>query len=178
MFYFICFSFFIACSNDIEEVKAVSETFVSIEEGTGVAIKYTEDGIPTILIEADSAVRYNLLPPDIPYTDFPKGLKLTVYDENGNVDSELNAMQGNMSDNSDHLEVNGDVQIINQKGEQLETETLIWDQKNKKIVSEGFVKIFTDDEIIYGTGFEADENFTNYVIYNIEGIVKVRNNEL
>ena len=65
-----------------------------------------------------------------------------------------------MSDNSDELEVNGDVSIINQKGEQLNTETLTWNKVDKKIRSEGFVKIFTDDEIIFGTGFEADENFT------------------
>ncbi len=79
-----------------------------------------------------------------------------------------------MGDNSDNLEVTGDVQIVNSKGEKLNAEKLFWNKTDKKIRSDEFVKIYTNDEVIYGTGFEADENFTNYVIYNIKGVVKVR----
>lgn len=167
-----------ACSNDIEEVKKISEEFVSIEQGKEVEILFTEDAIPTIKIVAPTAVRYNADPPDLPYTSFPDGMKLYVYNEEGVLDSELSANEGKMTDNSDDLEVNGDVVILNIKGEQLNTENLTWNKIDKKIRSEGFVKILTDDEIIYGTGFEADENFTNYVIYNISGTVKVKNGEI
>ncbi len=167
-----------SCNNKIEEVEEISEEFLNIEKGKEVEILFTENAIPTIKIIAPTAVRYNLLPPDIPYTAFPDGLKLYVYDEEGHLDSELSANSGTMSDDSDDLSVEGDVVIINQKGEKLNTESLTWNKLDKKIRSDGFVKIFTDDEIIYGTGFEADENFTNYVIYNIKGTVKVRDEEL
>lgn len=173
--FFIAFlSILSACSNKLEEVEEIADEFLSVEHGQEVEILFTEDAVPTIKIVAPTAVRYNLLPPDMPYTAFPDGLKLYVYDQDGQLDSELSANSGKMSDNSDDLTVNGNVVIINQKGEKLNTETLTWNKVEKKIRSEGFVKIFTDDEIIYGTGFEADENFTNYVIYNIKGTVKVR----
>lgn len=162
----------------MEEVKEISEEFLSIEQGKEVEIIFTEDAKPTIRIVAPTAVRYNAIPPDLPYTSFPDGLKLYVYNEEGELDSELSANEGKMTDDSDDLEVKGDVQIINEKGEQLNTENLTWNKVDKKIRSEGFVKIFTDDEIIYGTGFEADENFTNYVIYDISGIVKVKDGEI
>ncbi len=176
----VLFSFILltACSNDLKDVKEISTEFLSVERGKEVEILFTEDGLPTIRIIAPTAVRYNTEPPDLPYTVFPDGLKLYVYNENGDLDSELSANEGKMTDNSDDLEVNGDVVIINEKEEQLNTENLTWNKKDKKIRSEGFVKIFTNDEIIYGSGFEADENFTNYVIYNITGIVKVKDESL
>lgn len=178
VFFILLLFSFQSCSNKLEEVEEISEEFLSVERGKEVEILFTEDALPTIKIVAPTAVRYNLLPPDMPYTFFPDGLILYVYDEEGNLDSELSANTGKMSDNSDDLSVEGDVEIINQKGEKLNTESLTWNKEEKKIRSEGFVKIFTDDEIIYGTGFEADENFTNYVIYNIKGTVKVRDEEL
>ncbi|MCB0540105.1 MAG: LPS export ABC transporter periplasmic protein LptC [Chitinophagales bacterium] len=172
---FILLLFLWACTNDLEEVKEVtSEKFVSIEKGEDVSILFTEDAVPTIKIEGPTAIRYAYLPPDTPYTEFPDGLKLYVYDQEGKIESTLSANKGTMGDNSDNLEVTGDVQIVNSKGEKLNAEKLFWNKTDKKIRSDEFVKIYTNDEVIYGTGFEADENFTNYVIYNIKGVVKVR----
>jgi lipopolysaccharide export system protein LptC len=167
-----------SCTNDLEEVKEISKAYLNIEIGNDVEILFTEDALPTIKIEAPTAVRHSPEPPEMPYTEFPDGLKLYVYDDEGNLDSELKANEGRMTDNSDDLEVKGDVSIINQKGEQLNTEVLTWNKIDKKIRSDDFVKIFTEGETIYGTGFEADENFTNYVIYNISGIVKIKDGEL
>jgi len=175
--FFILIASLASCTNDYGEVKEITKEYLNIERGNDVEILFTEDALPTIKIEAPTAVRYSTDPPEMPYTEFPDGLKLYVYDSNGELDSELKANQGRMTDNSDDLEVNGDVSIINQKGEQLNTESLTWNKTDKKIRSDGFVKIFTDDEIIYGTGFEADENFTNYVIYNISGVVKIKDGE-
>jgi len=173
----LCFS--ISCSNDLEAVKeAVKEDFISVERGKDVEILFTEDAIPTIKIIGKTALRYAAIPPDEAYTKFPDGLKLFVYNENGEIESELTANEGTMADNSDNLEVSGNVIIINEKGEQLQTEELTWNKEDKKIKTETFVKIFTEDEVIYGTGFEADENFTNYVIFNISGIVKVKDGEM
>lgn len=177
--FFALASLIFACTNDLEEVKqVVGEDFISVERGEDVEILFTEDAIPTIKIIGKTALRYAAVPPDLPYTEFPDGLKLYVYNEVGEIESELTANEGKMADNSDNLEVKGDVVIINEKGEQLNTEQLNWNKVDKKIRTDNFVKIFTEDEVIYGTGFEADENFTNYVIFNISGIVKVKDGEI
>lgn len=168
----------LSCSNDLDEVKELSEEFINVEKGSDVSILFTEDAIPTIKIIAPTALRYPDNPPDVAYTKFPDGLQLFVYNEQGEIESELNANEGTMADNSDDLEVNGNVVIVNAKGEQLNTENLTWNKTDKKIRSDGFVKIFTNDEVIYGNGFEADENFTNYVIFNISGVVKIKDSEL
>jgi lipopolysaccharide export system protein LptC len=61
----------------------------------------------------------------------------------------------------------------NDKGEMLETEKLSWIEKDAKIRTDGLVKITTANEIITGFGLEADEDFSNYTIQQISGIVNV-----
>ena len=67
--------------------------------------------------------------------------------------------------------------VRNKKGETLNTEHLIWDKKKSLIRTEGFVKIHTKDEIIYGDGFESNDDFTEYTITNIHGMVNVKEGE-
>ena len=70
-----------------------------------------------------------------------------------------------------------DVVVINEDGEQLNTEELIWDPIKKIIYSDQFVRIRTADEILFGTGFEADQEFTRYKILNPEGTLNIRDHE-
>ena len=67
----------------------------------------------------------------------------------------------------------GNVVFENDKGEKLETEKLIWEEKNASIRTESAIRITTPNEIITGYGLEADEDFSNYSIRNISGIVNV-----
>jgi LPS export ABC transporter protein LptC len=68
-----------------------------------------------------------------------------------------------------------DVQLWNAEGKRLNTEELIWDQKTWRIHSEKFSKITSPTEVIYGDGFESDQDFSKYRIVNISGIVSVKN---
>ena len=63
--------------------------------------------------------------------------------------------------------------MINELGEKLNTEHLIWLQEEERIYSEVFVKITTEDEIIMGDGFESNESFTNFKITHITGTILV-----
>jgi len=71
------------------------------------------------------------------------------------------------------LIVSGNVSFKNDEGEHLETEKLIWYEKTAKIIAEDWVTITTPNEIITGYGLEADEDFSNYTISNISGIVNI-----
>ncbi|HIN39145.1 MAG TPA: LPS export ABC transporter periplasmic protein LptC, partial [Flavobacteriales bacterium] len=73
------------------------------------------------------------------------------------------------------MEAKGNVVLINEIGEKLNTEYLIWNQKEAKIFSDKFVKITTKDEIIMGEGFESNESFTNFKIHHIKGTILVEN---
>jgi LPS export ABC transporter protein LptC len=71
-------------------------------------------------------------------------------------------------------EAQNDVVVVNEKGEQLNTEKLIWDEQKEKLYSDQFVKITTPDEIIMGKGFEANQDFSRYKIFNVTGRITVK----
>ena len=64
--------------------------------------------------------------------------------------------------------------VVNAEGEKIETEELIWNEKDAKISSDKFVKITTPDEILMGEGFEANEDFTRYKIKKVKATLKVK----
>ena len=45
---------------------------------------------------------------------------------------------------------------------------------NDRVWTDRFIKISTKDEIIYGEGFEANQDFTSYEIKQITGTIKVQ----
>lgn len=164
---------FLACVNDPSQAKSMEDmhTKIQIETGTNVNMIYSEDAKPSIKILADKALRYNV---EIPYTEFNEGMIIYFYDENGELESTLTANYGKMTDGSTDLLAQDDVVVINKAGEKLNTEHLIWDKEAELIKSEGFVKITTEDEIIYGNGFESDDKFSNYTIFQIKGTVNIK----
>lgn len=50
-------------------------------------------------------------------------------------------------------------------------------RKKNIISSDKFVKITTDQEVIYGEGLEADERMTRYKILKPQGTIKVKMND-
>lgn len=164
---------FLACVNDPSQAKSMEDMHakIQVETGTNVNMIYSEDAKPSIKILADKALRYNV---EVPYTEFNEGMIIYFYDENGELESTLTANYGKMTDGSTDLLAQDDVVVINKAGEKLNTEHLIWDKEAELIKSEGFVKITTEDEIIYGNGFESDDKFSNYTIFQIKGTVNIK----
>ena len=112
------------------------------ENGRNIEILQTENGKPKIKITAPATVRYQGTPP---YTEFPKGMKIYVYNEAGEIENELTAEKGKTADNSEEVEAQGNVVITNKAGDIMKTEKLVWDQKKKKLVSEDKVEIRTKE---------------------------------
>ncbi|MFT4646360.1 MAG: LPS export ABC transporter protein LptC [Planctomycetota bacterium] len=161
-----------SCTNKPEDIKKAETTEIKKEEfGRDIEILITKKGSPNIKITAPKVVRNYA---GKPFNEFPEGMNLFVYNTAGTVESTLTAKYGKMGDNSTEMIAKDSVVVISKKGETLNTEHLIWDKENSKIKTEGFVKIKTLDEIIYGDGFESNDDFTEYQITNIHGIVRVK----
>lgn len=153
----------------------VSRANVNIEKGKKVEISYSDRGVVRIKAIAPTATRFVK---DRPYFEFSDGIKILFYDEQHNVESTLTAKYATAYENSHSMTARDSVVVINNKGEILNTDELIWDEEKKIIYSNSFVKITTPDEIIYGNGMTANENFTGYVIKNITGTIKVKSGDL
>lgn len=171
--------FFVQCRNadksDLESYKKLSED-LSVERVEYVVIRYTDSAVVKATIEAPEMIRYPKKTE--PYTEMPKGLFATFYDGDGNVDSKLSAAYGINYEDKKLIKLTDSVRVVNVKGEELKSEELFWDQKEKKIYTNKFVRIVRNGETLRGDGFESNENFTKYRILRPTGPVTVQDNLL
>ncbi len=140
-----------------------------LERGKNVKIYYSEKGILQVMIKASRVNRHHDLKE--PYTEMPSGVNVVFYDGIGMISSTLTAEYGKNEEKKELMFAKGNVNLSNIKNENLYAEELYWNQKTKKIYSEKFVKIITPDETIYGQGFESNEDFSNYSIKKIKGVI-------
>jgi len=166
-----CAFFFSACENDIEKVKLLGLHDQSpVESAKNIKILYSDSAKVEVELTAPVMNHYAT---ENPYLEMPKGLKAIFYDESLNVKSRMTADYGIRYEKEQKMEARKNVVVINAKGEQLNTEHLVWDERSEKLLSDEFVKITRKDEIIYGDGFEANQDFSKYKIFNIKGTISV-----
>lgn len=165
-----------ACSTSMEEAEMITKrTNVNIEKGKNVTIFYSDNGLKKIQSFGHTVTRFNT---ERPYLEFSDGMQLIFFSATGDTESVLTARYATAVENSKEMIARDSVVVINSKGERLNTDELVWDETNQKIYSNSFVKITTADEIIYGKGMTANQNFTDYVIKSISGTIKVKAGEL
>lgn len=165
---------FSSCQKDPEKLKKVSKMLANlgVEKATDVAISYTDSGILKAKIFSPLMERYPQKAE--PYMEMKKGVKGYFYNKDGEVESSLTADYAISYENRKVIEVRNNVKVKNIRAEELETEKLIWDQRTEKIYTDNFIKIKTPDEILYGNGFESNQNFTRYRIRNLKGRVSIK----
>lgn len=167
----LCFT---GCKKDAAKIKKVKtmRTDLGVERATGVNISYTDSGILKAKIYAPLMERYPQKAE--PYMEMKKGVKGYFYNDNFEVESSLTADYAISYENKKITEVRNNVIVKNINNEELETEKLIWDERRELIYTDNFIKIKTPDEILYGTGFEANQNFTRYRIKHLTGRVSIK----
>jgi len=170
-FFFLIF-LYSSCENDIAKVNLITAVNkLPSESGKNVEVIYSDSARVKIKLTAPVLNRFE---GNNPYSEFPKGLVVLFYDETLNVKSKLTANYAIRYERENRMEAKNDVVVINAKGEKLNTEHLIWDEKKQIIYSKEFVKITTADEIIMGEGFEANQTFTKYKINKIKGTINLK----
>ena len=71
------------------------------------------------------------------------------------------------------IEAKDGVFLENSKGEKLETEFLVWDEKGGQIFTDALVKITKQGQLIIGEGFESNTSFSKYTLKNSHGIINL-----
>lgn len=168
---------FISCSNDIEAIYEITAsedipTFLIVDLET----YYSDSGIVQIKIFAPELLRYERK--EIKYDEYPKGLKVEFYDNSMNLTSVLKCQYAKYFIEKDLWEAKNNVEVYNiEKDEFLNTELLYWDIKNEKIYSDKFVRIKTEKEILFGQGFESNQEFSQWRILKPTGEILIKDDE-
>ncbi len=136
-----------------ERIAENIETFYS--EGTRVKVKM----VAAKMFQFQSGDR-----------EFPEGIYLEFYDEEGKLESTLRANEAHYFKKEQQWRGRGKVEVKNlEKNEQLNTEELFWKPEDEKIFTDKFVTIRQQSDVIYGQGLEAKQDMSDYVIKKPEG---------
>lgn len=158
----------LSCKTDIEMVNALTEReHVPSLVAKNIEILYTENGKPRIRVLAPQTEYFQF--GEEPYNEFPQGITVYNYDDSMNIESTITANYAIFYEAKELWNAKYNVVAKNKKGQILNTEQLFWDQKGKKIYSDDMVKITSVDDVIFGEGFDSDENFDILVIRKISG---------
>ena len=78
-----------------------------------------------------------------------------------------NARHVKYEDGRETWEAFGNVVVKNLiKQETIETDTLYWDQKNERIYTHCYVKLYSPDGFMQGYGMESDQRARDHTIFN------------
>lgn len=166
-----------ACKNDPKEINAlIGKNQMREDRATDVTFIYSEKGKIKARIFAHDFIHNEFATP--PYADFKNGMKAEFYNDSGTVASTLTAGYARYYEKEGNVLIRDSVVIVSKKGEQLNTEELIWNQKIAKFFTEKFVKITTPTQVTYGDGLEANQDFSQYQIKNLKGTVQVSKSEV
>lgn len=176
IFMVVGLSFFCSCENDMAKVSAVTSTgeILPVEVSENIEMIYTDFGKLKTTLKAPVLERYL---GDEPKLEFRKGLELIFYDSLQNPESSLIADYAIHDEKENIIIAKRNVEVINEKGEKLNTEKLIWEREKQEIYTDEFVRITTADEVILGEGLISNESFTKYTIKKIKGTINLKDEE-
>ena len=106
--------------------------------------------------------------------DFPEGIYLEFYDEQGLMTSTLEANTGYYFSKDDFYRAEGNVIMQSKTSkDELTTELLKWVPKVERSHTDNFVTIVTEEDVLTGEGLEATQDFGEYTILKPTGTMQL-----
>ena len=158
-----------SCKGKLSEAEHLNLSDTPVQTVDSMFVVQTRNGGVQMRVEADVMERYEN--DTCSYELFPKGLHAFAYTEGDKLETILH------SDNAKHFKSKkhdneywsafGNVVVQNVINQQtLETDTLYWDQANKEIYTDCYVRMFSSDGFIQGFhGMRSDEMARNVRIF-------------
>lgn len=163
----------VSCTSREIEQKVLNERLnLPLETGKNIFITYTDSGYTKAKVYAPMLERY--ASDSRNETVMRNGITTYFYNKDKKIESYLKSKYAIRYDREKKMIARNDVILVNNKGDSLRTEELIWDEAKQQIHSDKFVRITTKDEIIMGDGFESNTEFTQYRIFSIRGIISLK----
>lgn len=157
-----------SCKDELGRAKDLSIAETPIQTVRNMFVVQSKNGIIQMRAEGEIMEKYEN--DSLSYELFPKGFSVYGYTEEGLLETEImadNAIHKTFEDGRESWEAYGNVIVKNLiKQETLETDTLYWDQKNEKIYTHCYVKMYSPSGFMQGFGMESDQRARNNIIFN------------
>lgn len=159
-----------SCVNDLEKIKKVTITNTDPDERIkNLELILTEAGVPKVKVYAKLAETYHH-PEEI--TKLKDSVVVKFYDDDGEIKTILSGKQGELLPRKQKMWLRHKVVLTNVNMKQrMETEELIWNQKDSTVFSERLVTIISPNGKFYGDGIRTKQDFTNYEFIHPRGTI-------
>ena len=157
-----------SCKDELGRAKDLSIEETPVQTVRDMFIVQSKNGIIQMRAEGEIMEKYEN--DSLSYELFPKGFSVYGYTEEGLLETKIvadNAIHKTYEDGRESWEAYGNVVVMNLiKQETLETDTLYWDQKNERIYTHCYVKMYSPSGFMQGFGMESDQRARNNIIFN------------
>ena len=168
---FVATFFFVSCDSNINEIRKINVIELNpVGEAEDFNLKYTDSGKIKAILISPQMLDYSHL--EFPFTEFPKGIKVTIYDSQGNT-SFVTSNYAISYSNSNLIDLQGKVKITTHDGKILETEQLYYDQKNEWFFTQKAFKYTNKGSVMEGQGIDFSKDFKTLDTQNITGVYSI-----
>ena len=130
-----------SCESNFKEVQKINiSEFNPTGEADSINVKYTDSGRITGILVSSKMLDFSSV--DFPFTEFPKGIDVTLYDNKAKK-TFITSNYAVSYKGTSIIDLQGKVKIKSENGQTMETEQLYYDQKNEWFFTEKKFK-FTD----------------------------------
>ena len=165
-----------SCKGKLAEAESINIKETPVQIVDDMFIVQSKNGKMQMRAQAPLMEKYER--DSLKYELFPEGFFVYGYTEEGLLETEI------VADNAKHMKHDngeeswsafGNVVVKNLiKQDVMETDTLYWDQKNEKIYTNCYVRMYSPQGFMQGYGMESDQRARNSIIFkpfNSYGIV-------
>ena len=165
-----------SCKGKLAEAESINIKETPVQIVDDMFIVQSKNGKMQMRAQAPLMEKYER--DSLKFELFPEGFFVYGYTEEGLLETEI------VADNAKHMKHDngeeswsafGNVVVKNLiKQEVMETDTLYWDQKNEKISTNCYVRMYSPQGFMQGYGMESDQRARNSIIFkpfNSYGIV-------
>lgn len=162
---------FFSCKDNFKEVQNIGLlSDKPVTEAENINTKYTDSGrLKSHLISPKMLDFSNR---KFSFAEFPNGINFTIYDEKGNKNNVI-ADYAMIYNDTDLIDLQGNVVLTTFNKDTLFTEQLFYDQKREWMFTDKPVRFHRKDDIDIGTGFDANRDFTYVKVLEYSGTIKI-----
>jgi LPS export ABC transporter protein LptC len=167
----ITVTLFFSCENDFSDVQKIGVLQNQpIGEAENIDLKYTE------LVEDSVQIKANLISVkmldysnrDFSFSEFPEGILLKIYDDDGK-ETTVTSRYAIFYSDTDIIDLRDEVTITTHDGEVLKTDQLFYNERLQWVFTNRpwiFQRVAGP---LHGVGFDSDKDFKNFQMLEMGG---------
>ena len=159
-----------SCDRARRAVPGAASGELPDQEVSDFMVTETDAGKPEWTLHARSAAMFNARNVLV-----ARGVRVDIFDEKGERSSTLTAREGEMHQVRRDMVARGNVVLQTTEGTRMSTESLRFLNETQKIVSDDFVRVERQGDVLTGYGFESDPDLKHFEFKRqVQAVVRTR----